>query len=177
MVVTREESPREEYPGRETGREDQPTEKGDNLYSKKGKQYTRTGLMLQSLAVPGMGLSRLTGKPHWLRAVAGFGCIAASISTNKQAIATYNSIETTSGFDAKVELYNTSISQDNLSELFAWTALGVWITDIIWTFVRTSDLPLTSAARDRGGISLGGGMDLLTYTPTFGLKYTFKIKP
>ncbi len=141
------------------------------------KRFTRRGLMLQSLAVPGLGLTRLTGKPHWLRAVAGFGCIAASINLNRQAVETYNSIETTAGFDNKVELCNTSIQQDNLSETFAWTALGVWVADIIWTFVRTSDLAGKNAAGEMNGISIQGGMDPLTYTPTVGIRYTFRIRP
>jgi hypothetical protein len=141
------------------------------------KRFTRGGLMLQSLAVPGLGLTRLTGKPHWLRAVAGYGCIAASINLNRQAVDTYNSVETTAGFDNKVELYNTSIQQDNLSELFAWTALGVWVADIIWTFVRTSDLAGTAAAGEMNGISIQGGMDPVTYAPTVGIRYTFRIRP
>ena len=143
----------------------------------KEKGWTRTGLMLQSLAVPGLGLTRLTGRPHWLRAVAGFGCIAGAINSNNQAINTYNSIETTAGFDQKVELYQTAIGQDNLSEVFAWTAFGIWVTDIIWTYFRTSDVPWTKSSSGGANISVGSGMDPLTLTPTFGIRYTFKIKP
>jgi hypothetical protein len=154
-----------------------PPKEEELRVQKKEKHFTRSGLMLQSLAVPGLGLTRLTGKPHWLRAVAGFGCIAASINLNKQAVESYNSVEAATGFNNKVDLYNTSIQQDNLSELFAWTALGVWVTDIIWTYVRTSDLAGTTAAGEMEGISVGGGMDPVTYTPTLSIRYTFRIRP
>jgi len=56
------------------------------------QSFNRTFLILQSLPLPGLGLSRMTGKPHWIRGVAGYGCIAGSIGLNRVAIDTYEQI-------------------------------------------------------------------------------------
>ena len=97
----------------------------------------RTGIILQSLALPGLGLSRMTGKPHWLRGVAGYGCIAGSIILNRQAISTYDDIDDLEDYDDKNELFQKSLNRDNISEVLAYAAIGIWV-DIGWHF-RSQD--------------------------------------
>ncbi len=140
--------------------------------SESGK-YSRTGLILQSLAVPGLGMTRLTGKPHWLRAVAGYGCIAASIMMQEQAKKNYNSVAEISDYEGQRDLYDTAIKQDNISELLAYTAIGVWVLDFVWTMIGTRDMKTKSLSGSIAGIGLGGSLDPLTYAPTLKLTYKF----
>ena len=141
--------------------------------SVESKEFDRTGLVLQSIAVPGLGLTKVTGKPHWIKGVAGYCCIAGSVIFNLQARLTYASIEDYPDFDDKRDLFDTSVAQDNLSDVLGFVAIGIWVGDFIWTLTGTSHLKKKSAAANAGGISVGGSLDPLTYTPTVQIRYRF----
>jgi len=138
------------------------------------ESYERTGLILQSIAFPGLGLSRLTGNPHWIRGVAGYGCIIGSIVLNGQASKTYNSIEDLIYFDDINSAYDKSIQQSNISNILAFAAVGIWVTDIIWTLVGTSDLKDSPYSADSNGFSLGGTFDPISNAPMVSVRYRFK---
>ena len=137
------------------------------------QSYSRADIILQSIALPGMGMSRLTGKPHWIRSVAGYGCIAGSIILYQQARNSYNSVEDYPSFEDKRDLYETSIRQDNFSEVLAYAAIGIWVTDIIWTVIGTSDLNKKSLAGKGKGISFWSSLDPISYSPTVGIRLRF----
>ena len=104
-------------------------------------KISRGGVILQSLVLPGWGLSRINkGKPHWLKGVAGYGCIAASVVYNKKAVSSYNDYCNALEISEIDKLYKNSVRQDNLSEIFAYTAAGIWMIDIIWTIAGSSKL-------------------------------------
>jgi hypothetical protein len=134
--------------------------------------YNRTGLILQSLAIPGLGLSRVTEKPHWLRGVAGYGCIAGSIILNRLAVNTFNTIEDCDNPDDASRAFDKSVQQDNVSEILVYAAVGIWVADIIWTIVGTSDLNRTLYSQTRG-FSLRSNIDPLSNMPLVGFTYRF----
>jgi len=141
--------------------------------SQDGKSYSRTGLVLQSVALPGLGLTKVTGKPHWIKGVAGYGCIAGSVVLNRMAISTYQSI---SDFDTAEEskaAYDKSVTQDNASEILAYVAIGIWVTDLIWTVVGTSSLSDRLSYAQHRGFSLTGDLDPVSRAPKIGLVYRF----
>jgi len=137
------------------------------------KTFNRTAIVFQSLVFPGLGLSRVTGKPHWIRGVVGYGCIAGSLVLNKQAIATYNSISDSNDYEEMNQLYEKAVQQDNISEILAYAAVGVWVTDFIWTLIATSDLKKGSVQKNTSGISIKTNIDPMTYVPMVGIKYGF----
>ena len=116
------------------------------------KSISRGGVIFQSLVFPGWGLSRINkGKPHWLKGVVGYGCIAASVVYNKKAISSYNNYLNTSDLHETETFYENSVKEDNLSEVFAYAAIGIWVTDLIWTIAGSSKLnndPRYSQAKD-----------------------------
>ncbi|MCK5137734.1 MAG: hypothetical protein KAR19_18255 [Bacteroidales bacterium] len=139
----------------------------------KTTSYNRTALVLQSLLIPGLGLSRVTGNPHWIRGAAGYGFITGSIVLNRKAVNTMNSIDDLDDANDIKEAFNNSVRQDNVSELFAYTAIGIWVTDIIWTIAGTSDLkklPLYSEAR---GLSFKCNLDPVSNVPLVSMSYRF----
>lgn len=137
------------------------------------KTYNRTGIILQSGAFPGLGLSRVTGKPHWIRGVAGYGCISASIVLNRQAIITHNSIDDLDNFDDIINANEKSVQQDNISEVFAYAAIGIWVSDLIWTIVGTRDLNKPTFSADVSGFSFSSAIDPLSNAPMVSVKYRF----
>ena len=128
---------------------------------------------LQSLAVPGLGLSRLTGDPHWIRGVAGYGCIAGAVILNRTAVNTFNEIENLEDFHEINETYDQAKQQDNISEVLAYTAIGIWVADLVWTLVGTSDLNRPSGLSENKGISVGGDIDPVSNVPMLSLRYRF----
>ena len=139
----------------------------------KSDGFNRTGIVIQSLAMPGLGLSRVTGKPHWLRGVVGYGCIAGSIVLNRQAVNTFNTIGGLDNIDDVNEAFDKSVLQDNISEVLAYAAIGIWVTDIIWTVTGTSDLrkrPLKSRSKE---FSVASTFDPESRIPMVGLRFRF----
>jgi hypothetical protein len=137
------------------------------------KSFSRTNLIIQSLAVPGLGLSRITDKPHWIKGVAGYGCIAGSVIFNLQARNTYRSIEDYPDFEDKKTQFDLSVKQDNLSDVLGFAAIGIWVADFIWTMTGTSDMKGNPLSRNERRISVGGSLDPMTYTPTVNIRYNF----
>ena len=137
------------------------------------KDLSTTGLLLQSLVIPGLGLSRLTGKPHWIRGVAGYGCIAGSIAMNRKSYLTYQGIGEREDFDGKFDQLQASIQQDNISEILAYAAIGIWVTDFIWTVAGISSYHKRSLQGQSRAISITPGLDPLTLAPVVGIRYNF----
>jgi len=105
------------------------------------KRISRGGAILRSTVFPGWGLSRINkGNPHWLKGVAGYGCIAASVIYNRKAVSSYKDYDKSEDISQRDKLYKNSVKQDNLSEIFAYTAAGIWMIDFIWTIAGSSKL-------------------------------------
>lgn len=135
------------------------------------KQFSRTGLVLQSLAFPGLGLSRYKGEPHWIRGVLGYSCVAGSIIMNQAAVNTYAGIIDESGYDAKTILYQEALKQDQISEVLAYTAIAIWVSDLIWSIVGTSDLNKSSSHQK--GLRINSSIDPVSNSPLLAFTYKF----
>jgi len=119
------------------------------------REYSRASLMLQSALFPGLGLSRLGRGPHWIKGFAGYGCIAGSVLLNRMAVSTYEDYKVPGSAKNASELLDKSNMQDNISEVLAFTALGIWITDLVWTFIATS-------GKDAGNKEITDGLSVVT---------------
>ena len=137
------------------------------------KGFSRTGIILQSLALPGLGLSRISGQPHWIRGVVGYGCIAGSILYNRKAISTYDDYLSKTTANDAMELYQSADQQDAISETLAYVAIGIWATDVIWTVIGSSGLTKNPVAGKTRGLSAGAGFDPFTGTPLMAIRFIF----
>ncbi|MCK5136169.1 MAG: hypothetical protein KAR19_10325 [Bacteroidales bacterium] len=137
------------------------------------KEFNRVGIILQSVAFPGLGLSRVTGKPHWIKGVVGYGCIGGAIVLNKMAVASYEDYGIAESAEDANSLLSTTIRQNNISKGLAFSAIAIWVTDLTWTFIGTSDLRKEKLYSDQKGVSVGTDYDVISNTPLFSLKYTF----
>jgi hypothetical protein len=141
--------------------------------SLKSKSYNRTAIVLQSVALPGLGLSRVTGSPHWLRGVAGYGCLAGSVILNRLSVKNLENAEGTFEYQVAQDAFDRSVRQDQASEILAYTALGIWITDIIWTLVGTTDLKGATGHMGERGFSLRTSINDQYRVPMLSLSYKF----
>ncbi len=137
------------------------------------KNFNRGYVILQSLALPGLGLARVTEKPHWIKGVAGYGCIAGSVLLNRKAINSYKGIYDLTGYNDKDELLQKSLKQDNISEILAYSAIGIWVADLIWTLIGTNDLKEKPFLGEIKGVTFETGLDPLMRAPYIGVGYRF----
>lgn len=166
--VAQNEAPAEQEPeqAQSTHREEAPP-------SIRTREFNRTGIILQSLALPGLGLTRVTGKPHWIRGVAGYGCIAASVVMGRSAVNTYNGIEDLEDFTEINQAYDKALQQDLAADVLLFAAAGIWITDFVWTLVGTSGLKKPAYYGHTAGWSVGGRLDPMSASPLFSVCYRF----
>jgi len=84
-----------------------------NLNTGKNNSLNKAGIIFRSVAFPGLGLSRLKGGPHWLKGLAGYGCIAGSIVLNNMAYNTNLKYLNNSGSSVEAtKLLNKATQQD-----------------------------------------------------------------
>ena len=137
------------------------------------KKEMKTGaLVLQSLVFPGLGLSRATGQPHWIKGVAGYACIGSAIAFNIMTVNSYEEYRNESDITISDELFEKALQQDQVSEIFAYAAIGIWVTDIIWNLVGASKLTQSPQA-DGIGFSIKPGFDPQMQAPVLALRYRF----
>ena len=97
-------------------------------------EFSKGKLLIQSAVWPGWGQSKLKkGKPYWLIGIAGVGCIAGSYWYNQQSVNSYNQYINAVTIQDNDKYYNLAIQQDNTSKILAYSAIGIWTINIIWT--------------------------------------------
>ncbi|MCP4314216.1 MAG: hypothetical protein GY790_23430 [Bacteroidetes bacterium] len=169
-----EEKVSDSKPAEETVKHQTESDKpeADTPVSKQEKNYSRTSLILQSVVFPGLGLSKLTGKPHWLKGIAAYGCIAGSVIYNRMAYNSYQDyLEPESPAEAD-DLFNTAKSQNNISQVLAYAAIGIWVADLVWTIAGTSDMD-RKTAETRKGFSIGTSVEPVSNVPLLAVRYRF----
>jgi hypothetical protein len=137
------------------------------------KSPNRTALVAQSLAWPGLGLSRVTGKPHWIRGAVGYGCVAGSVVLNRYASARFQKIPEMDDSQEAIDVFHSTVVQDQVSEALIYVAAGVWITDIVWTLISTSPRGDTALQGSTANLSIRGHYDPRFNIPVLGFIYNF----
>jgi hypothetical protein len=126
--------------------------------------FTRGGLVFRSLLYPGWGLSVVERKPHWIKGLAAYSCVAGSVVLNRKAIKSYGQIADFEDYPSKDERYQKAVMQDNFSEILAYTAAGIWLADFVWTLIGTRGIQT---------FEVHPKMDPLSHAPMIGLTYRF----
>ena len=93
-------------------------------------------LMLQSAILPGWGQTKLNrGKPYWIIGCAGVACLAGSYVYNHQSANSYDKYINAISAEDNKKHYDLAVQQDNTSKILGYSALGIWIANIIWVAV------------------------------------------
>lgn len=135
------------------------------------QEFTRASLLLRSVALPGWGLTKAKGGPHWIKGVVAYGCLGGSIAMNRSAISTYDDFLNAENSEEADVLYAKASSHDQTSEILGYAAIGIWVIDLVWTFVGTSSKGDGMASLQ--GVSVGGGFDKTSGVPQLQLSYRF----
>lgn len=151
-----------------------PPEEEVREKSSSGKKLNRTALIAQSLAFPGLGLTRLNpGSPHWLRGVAGYGCLAGSIYFNRRAWSNYQDYLGSENPTNVDDLFNKAYNEKKTSGILAYTALGIWVLDLAWTIIGTSGMNSDQLSMKQKKLSIGTTLEPVSNIPLIALRYKF----
>ena len=133
------------------------------------------GAMLRSAAFPGWGLMVMNPKkPHWIKGIAGYGAIASAVVFNKMAVKNYDQYLDSNDSEQFNSYYDKALMQDNISEISAYVAIGIWVTDLIWTAVGYSGNKNNYQARRRNEkFSVGADIEPLHGAPMIAFRYSF----
>jgi len=138
------------------------------------KSFNRTGIIIQSMLLPGLGLSRVnSGQPHWIKGVVGYGCIAGTLYFNRKAVTSETSYLGSNDSDERDILFADAVRQDNISEALAYTAIGIWVADLVWTILGTTDLNMDQSSANYKGFSIGTTVEPVSSVPLLALRYKF----
>ncbi len=130
-------------------------------------------IVLWSTLCPGLGFVKMEKSPwHLAKGVAGYGCIASAIIFNRLAVSNYNKYLDSYEIENSDNYYNKSVQQDKLSEVFAYSAIGIWAAEIIWVLIETKGQKSIHSAQG-SRISIEPGYDLNSNTSMICFSYNF----
>ena len=129
--------------------------------------------ILQSAAFPGWGLSRIhKGKPHWIKGVAAYGCLAGSIILNQKAHTSYDQYLGSFDVTESDAFYNDAVQQDKLSKVFAYAAIGIWVADLVWVVLDSSGHNEQLRSHSKG-INIRTDYNIEMNVPVIAFTYNF----
>jgi hypothetical protein len=92
---------------------------------------------------------------------------------NRSAVSTYEEFQSSQDIEDADDLLAKASRQDNLSEVFGYAALGIWVSDLVWTLLATQDYKKGAGKGQAAGLSMRSGFDAISQSPMIGLVYRF----
>ncbi len=138
------------------------------------EELNRMSLITQSIAFPGLGLSRLhPGAPHWLRGVAAYGCLAGSVYLNRKAWSSYQDYLGSESPAEVEDRFNKAYNEKKTSGILGYTAIGIWVVDLAWTIIGTSGMNIDQLSANQKRLSIGTSVEPISNVPLIALRYKF----
>ncbi|HBE40425.1 MAG TPA: hypothetical protein DDW27_04345 [Bacteroidales bacterium] len=130
-------------------------------------------LMLQSVAVPGLGLTRLKQKPFWIMAVPGYGLVGGAVFYKLSSDANLENSNRTSDPNDREMYYDRYKQQKNFALICAAGAAVVWIADLAILFPAYSNAKKQSGDTRKSDLFVIPDFSTTCNAPVITLKYTF----
>jgi hypothetical protein len=135
--------------------------------------YTRSGLVLQSVALPGLGRSKLKNKPCWIMGVTGYGLIASSVIYNGTSKSNYKKFVDTNNTQEEASYYKKYENQNTISLVCAIGAATIWVADLILVLRSSSKLKDYSYSDKKNRLLFIPDYKLAYKAPVLTLTYRF----
>jgi hypothetical protein len=106
-------------------------ERKEEKAEKPKKTVGLTGPLVQSVVLPGLGNTRITGKPYWIIGIVGYGSLASSYWFNQRAASSYdNYLNETDDFNLRFDYYNNADTEKQISVACGIAAGVIWAADL-----------------------------------------------
>lgn len=130
-------------------------------------------LLLQSVAVPGLGLTRLKHKPYWILAVPAYGLIGSSVYFKVNSDANLENYNRTSDINDRETYYDKYEQQKNITLACAVGAAVLWIADLALVIPAYSKAKRTSENSRKNNMFMIPDFNMTYNTPVLTFKYIF----
>jgi hypothetical protein len=136
--------------------------------------YTRGRLLLQSVVLPGLGLTKLNdGKPYWIMGVAGYGLVAGSIIFNSSSKSNYNDFLNSNQPQQEASYYKKYEDQKTISIVCAISAVTIWVADLILVLRSSAKLKDSPDGDKNNKLSMFPDYKFACKAPVLTLTYKF----
>jgi hypothetical protein len=97
------------------------------------KSFNRgTGILL-SAVLPGLGQTKINGKPWWLTGIVSYGLIAGGFVMRKQAEADYDKyLDISQDASARANMYDQAQKKMDMAGTFIISGAAIWAANMIW---------------------------------------------
>ena len=110
------------------------------------ESFSKGSLILMSAAVPGLGQTKLSGKPWWLCSVAAYSALAGGFIIHKSSLNAYDVYKTEENPNTRISQYDKAQKKLSIANTLFITSATLWIANIIWVAVTpNSNKPLKHA--------------------------------
>lgn len=121
------------------------------LCDKQIKYISKGSIVLMSVALPGLGQSKMTGKPWWIGGVAAYGALAGGYVFHKSCLESYELYKAEKTDPSKrAELWDQVQKKNSISNIFFISAASIWVSNLIWVSVT----PNINEPRKHAGVYL-----------------------
>ncbi len=135
---------------------------------------SKTGMILTSIPLPGLGQSLLKrGKPFWLIGIAGYGCMGGSVVLNRMAASTYDSYKISEDYEERISLYDEAVQKDKYSRYLAYSAIGMWVADLVWVIATPTKSSKSKALGKERRLEIKPGFDAHSNITMVSLTFKF----
>jgi len=138
------------------------------------KHYSLGSLLLQSIALPGLGLSKIHNNgPYWIMGIAGYGLITTSIIFKSSSNTSYDNFLNTNNpveEDYYIKKYQ---NQKSVSTICIIGASTIWVADLIIVLSASSKLKYTSKSEHYNKLLIIPDYNLTYKAPILNFNYTF----
>jgi hypothetical protein len=113
------------------------------LGNKLPESFRKGSLILMSTAIPGLGQTKVRGKPWWLCGVAAYGTLASGFIIYKSSLNTYDAYKAEDNPNTRTDQYNKAQKKLNIANTLFIASATLWVANIIWAAVTpNSNQPL-----------------------------------
>jgi len=130
--------------------------------------------LLLSAVWPGLGIAKINNKKfHWLGLIT-YGAAISAIVMNKQAKSTYVDYKNSETTQDAIDKFNQAESKDDFSKISAYTAIGSWAVNMIWTAIKAKSTNNSISGKyNKKRTMFYTNINHRTKTVGFTLKYNF----
>jgi hypothetical protein len=99
------------------------------------KSFNKSSVMLMSAALPGLGQTKIKGKPWWLAGAVAYGALAGGFIVHRNYLNTYDSYRIEEDPFKRKDLFAQTQKQMNLSSALIISGAVIWATNLVWVAI------------------------------------------
>lgn len=140
--------------------------------------YSRSGLILRSIALPGLGMTKLKQKPYWIIGAAAYGLIANGVYFHIKSGNTYNNEynnddHTLENEQERQDAYSQYETERTISITSFCGAGAIWLTNLVTIYLASGKIQKSPSSYMYKKFNLYPVYDAKNRYPMLSMTYRF----